>query len=198
MAATFLVPTGLTFSDIRPGLKASTLTELNKYLTSVNQPTVVEGDANPLVLKLNDFDLGGAAFTRGDAMADLATCGPIERMQHLPLPYVSLIVSVGGDLLGFPVFFEFANESDLDAYIPATFPERTYSELSDPADPDSDPVERTHTWLTWQPTHAPKQYGGKWYKSSETSAEAIPASCWVSAGLTVKTVTEYQTISQAG
>lgn len=191
------IPTGFTFSDLRTGVEPW-LTTFNLWLTKNGLPGTAVGAQNPLILKLNDFDLGGAHWVRSESMSDPARCQGIQNISHFPLTYVDLVVGIGGDIFEMPVFFEFDSEDDLDDEVPAKFPDRTYTELADPEDPESG-VTKTHTWRTWYPRHEPKEHGGKWYKSSETNEKAIPASCWAderaSGALTVKTVAEYREIS---
>lgn len=190
------VPTGFTFSDIRAGVE-DYLPAFNSWLTSKGISTVVVGSQNPMVLALNDFDMGGASWVRGTDMADLAVCGPISNISHFPMYYVELITGINGDVEQMPVFFEFSNESDLDAEVPSGFPDRTYDTNNDP---EGDPDIQVHTWRTWSPSHEIVELGGKWYKSSETAQEAIPASCWIDEStaevdpLVVKTVSEYRKI----
>lgn len=193
------VPTGFTFSDIRSGVEDH-LPAFNAWLAKRGIPTVVVGSQNPMVLALNDFDMGGASWHRGAEMSDMAVCGPISNISHFPLTYVDLVTDISGDVYQMPVFFEFSNESDLDDDVPVNFPDRTWQDGS--VDPDN-PVETVHTWRTWSPSHAPVELGRKWYKSSETALEAIPASCWIEESkasidpLVVKTVNEYREIQAA-
>ena len=190
------IPTGFTFSDIRAGLPSGSLTAFNTWLKAAGvipsngSGDLVEGSSNPLILKLDDFDLGGASFDRGSSMSDMAVCSGISNLDHFPTSYVNLICGIGGNVYGLPVFFEFDNASDLDADVPSSFPNRTWVDDSD----EDNPVTVAHTWNTWEPTHAPVEYGGKWYKSSETSQEAIPASKWINESLAYKTVSEYREI----
>lgn len=184
------LPTGLTFPTIQAGLDAEQLDGLNSWLTSKGMPTVSVGDANPFFLELMNFPAGGAPFDKSAAMNGLTKCGPITNTGHFKTLYLDLITEIKGDIYDFPVFFEFTDESDLDNEVPATFPNRTYQEV-DPDDAEQT-IEQTHTWRTWESTHAITELGGKWYKSSETSQEAIPVSAWIESGLTYKTVGEYR------
>lgn len=206
MSTYLKLPTGLTFSDIREGLPPQSLPALNTFLAAIGKPAVAVGDDNPLVLRLNDFDMGGAAFVRGSAMSDPAYCGPIGNIAHIPDFYIQLMVGVVGDLLSYPCDFELA---DPTAEIPATFPNRTFEQLDDPSDPESTTTTVVHTWQTWgaetRPDLLPEQIDGKWYRSNKNpyysdngffKGVGIPlnASVWVPAGLSpaVKPVPEVE------
>lgn len=192
MSAYLALPTGLTFSDIREGIPPQAIPTLN----AVFQTALETGSDNPVVLRLNDFDMGGAAFLRGAGMSDLAYCGPIENISHIPETYLQLMVGVGGDLLGYPVWFEIP---DPTADIPATFPNRTYEELVDPEDPEAGTTTTVHTWETWgastRPDLLPQEINGTWYRSNKCPyfsehkyakgvGMPLPASSWVASGLT--------------
>jgi hypothetical protein len=182
------LPTWATRAVIEDDTPADGLAKLNAALG-----TSLTGDgteANPVSGLLLDFVAGGGQFSRTEAPEGLAVSGEIANGGLIKLSVVDLIVAVGGDVFGYPVFFEFANASDLDADIPDTFPGPTYKVYAD--DDDTVGTDTNHTWNTWQPRHAPVGIGDKWYKSSETTQAAIPASCWVGAGLTVKSIKEYK------
>ena len=49
-------------------MDADQLAGMNAWLTAAGMSTVSVGDSNPLILRLNDFDLGGAAFRRTESM----------------------------------------------------------------------------------------------------------------------------------
>lgn len=189
MDATLYIPTGLTFSDIREGTPEAAITALNAYLSGIGAPEVNVGDNNPLVLRLNDFDMGGAAFYRGNAMDDLASCGPISNISHIHLPYVQLIVGVGGDITGLTVLFAVPDKT---VEVPESFPNRTHTVYSDPEDPESG-VETVHTWETWGRRNDNEaefwvEKEGVQYRTSQdggNSGDPIPASAWAFAGLTV-------------
>ena len=177
------IPSALTLNR----LTVETAALVNAVHTAVGLPAgFVAGETNPHYLDLNDLDMGGAPFTR-DATPGMAVCGPIENLGYLPLDYVSLIVAFGGDVEGFPVWFEV---DDRDATCP---------------------LDETKTWLDWgQNTDSPQGWndpGGKWFRSSEdyafpgNSGQPIDASAWVSlraaGGLVVKTKAEYLAIQAA-
>lgn len=195
MSTYLKLPTGLTFSDIREGLPSQSLPALNEFLAAIGQPAVSVGDNNPLVLRLNDFDMGGAAFLRGNAMDDPAFCGPIANIAHIPGFYIELMVEVGGDLLSYPCDFEI---TDPAAEVPATFPNRTFEQPDDLNDPESSTTTVVHTWQTWgaetRPDLLPEQIDGKWYRSNKNPYQSdngfytgvgipLDASVWVAAGL---------------
>lgn len=200
MSATLKIPTCLTFSDLREGITPEAIATINAFLTSKGQPTLptdpeqAKGLPNPFVLSLNDFDMGGAAFLRTDSMSGLATCGPIDNFNHMPLEYMSLIVGVGGDIEGFPVWFEIDDPTALCPFAP-----------DDLLDEDGNPIpqETWETWGTHGESHKPVQHGAKWYRSSAVgySGELLKASEWVplhsAKSITVLSRSEYLTIVEA-
>jgi len=197
MSARLLIPTCLTFSTLREGITAEAVTAINGFLTAQglstlpSDPAACVGLQNPFVLSLNDFDMGGAAFLRTNEMAGLASCGPIDNFDHMPTEYVSLIVAVGGDLEGYPVWFEIDDPTALCPFAP-----------DDLVDEEGNPIPQ-ETWETWGTSgesHKPVQHGAKWYRSSAVgySGELMKASQWVNMpGLTVKTRQEYLAIAEA-
>ena len=114
MSAYLYVPTGFTFSDIR-GVSASQLTGMNAVLPALGKSTIAVGDDNPLILQLNDFDLGGAPWRRSESMEEMARCGPIDNFSHFPMLYVDLIYAIEGEIVGMPVYFKFDNDIFLSA-----------------------------------------------------------------------------------
>lgn len=168
-------------------LTVSTLSELaantiNQVHTALGLPAgFVEGGQNPYILILNDLDMGGAPFTRGIG-SELAVCGPIENKSFLSLDQLGLIFAFGGDVEGFPVWFEF-DDPTADCPFSAT-----------------DPPETWETWGTFGDSHKPVQIGAKWYRSSAVgqSGALLHASQWVplrSAGqVTVLTTEQYTAI----
>ena len=185
------VPSALTLSY----LTAETAAQVNAVHAMIGDPrtSYVAGELNPYYFQLNDLDMGGAPFTR-DATPGKAVCGPIENLAYLSLDYVTLIVVFGGELEAFPVFFEL---DLLTGQVPESFPERTYI--------DAEGVEQVHTWETWGvsgASHAPVQYGLKWYRSAAYGAAGtmLNASQWISyrnVGGIVKTLGEYRAIQAA-
>lgn len=121
---------------------------------------LVAGNQNPYILTLNDLDMGGAPFTRATG-AELACCGPIDNKSFLTLDYLSLIVAFGGEVEGYPVWFEI---DDLNAVCPF-----------------GDGVETWETWGVFEQSHLPVQIGDKWYRSSAVgqSGALLDASAWV-------------------
>lgn len=189
------IPSMLSLST----LSAEAVATINAVHTALGRPTVTEADQNPYIMALNDLDMGGAPFTR-DYEPGMAICGPIENLAYLGLDYVTLIVTFGGEIEALPVFFELT-EAELDQPVPAAFPERTYVD----AEAQEGAQEQEHTWRTWGvsgASHAPVEYGGKWYRSVNYGASGTPlrASQWVgyrNGGGIVKTLAEYQAIQAA-
>lgn len=182
------IPTWATFNKIPVGTPPTGLGALN-YALSLS---LVEGDDNPVWPDLQDLDLGGGPLTRGSLLTDLAQVTPIENTSFIGVSNAQLAVAVGGEITGMEVYFEL---DDLGDDVPESFPNRSYAD-PESVDPEN-PTMIVHTWATWGSagdSHAPELIGDKWYKSSADAAnlgQPIPASCWVSAGLTVKTVAEF-------
>jgi hypothetical protein len=186
MAVTLKIPTCLTFSDLRKGITEQAITAINSFLTSIGQqnlptdPEQVVGLPNPFVLSLNDFDMGGAAFLRTNAMDGLATCGPIDNFTHMPLGYVSLIVAVGGDIEGLPVWFVIDNPTEACPFAP-----------DDLVDEEGNPLPQ-ETWETYgtlsNGSYVPKQIGdsGPYYRPNNFGYDGtmLKASEWVPLVLT--------------
>lgn len=166
------IPSALTLNK----LTAETAALVNAVHTAVGLPAGLgAGDTNPHYLDLNDLDMGGAPFTR-DATPGMAVCGPIENLAYLPIPYVQLIAAFSGDVEALPVWFE------LDAI--------------DVVCPFSDSNETWETWGVFGESHAPRQIGGKWYRSTcvGESGQMLDASEYINSGLTIKTKAEYLAI----
>lgn len=194
MTTTIKLPAGLTFSDIRPGTPPAAIAALNAFLASAGIPAVQVGDSNPLFGKILDFTNGGSPWDKPEDMAEPAYCRGIRNFKHIDAVYIPLIVDVGGDIYGMRVDFEIA---DPTADIPASFPMRTYEEPVDPADPESAMNQFTYKWNNWgnRPDMAPVEIEGKWYRDNRVPGRyddgqqrghylPLPASVWVSAGLT--------------
>lgn len=175
-------------------LSAEAVALINAVHTVIGKPLVTEAGQNPYVMALNDLDMGGAPFTRDAEVRNglsMAVCGPIENLSYLPLPYVQLLVAFYGDVEALPVWFEL---DDLTDEVPASFPNRTYT-----TGPIDNPIEHVHTWATWGvfgASHAPIQYGDKWYRSTcvGESGQMLDASQYINSGLTIKTKAEYLAI----
>ena len=153
------IPSYLTLSTLTAEAAAS----VNAVHTALGlQPTnLAAGSQNPYILTLNDLDMGGAPFTRGTG-SELACCGPIDNKSVLTLDYLSLIVAFGGDVEGYPVWFEIDDVTDVC--------------------PIGDGVETWETWGVFGQSHLPVQIGDKWYRSSAVgqSGALLDASAWVS------------------
>jgi hypothetical protein len=171
----FWIPTSFTLS-VLSGQAAATI---NAVHTAIGIPltNLQAGSTNPYILRLNDFDMGGAYFSR-DKEPGMSCCGPVFNFSYLSLQDISLLMAFGGEVEGFPVFFEI-------------------DDITDPC-PFSDDDETWETWGTFGQSHLPVQVGDKWYRSSAVgeSGELMLASQWVNSGLTILTVAEYQALSE--
>lgn len=182
MAVVIRIPTWVTFNKIPVGTPAVGLAILNGALGASLSP----GDANPVWQDLQDLDLGGGPLTRGQTLDSLATVDEIQNAAFLEIAQVQLAVALGGEVDGMLVYFEI---DDLTDEVPAEFPNRTYTVLSDPEDLGSG-VETAHTWETWGAYEGdsagdlPVQVGEKWYRTSRdrnNGGDYMPASAWVPA-----------------
>jgi hypothetical protein len=166
----FWVPSAFTVSV----LSAEAATAINAVHTAIGkQPTNLQaGSENPYILRLNDFDMGGAHFTR-DKTVGLSCCGPILNFAYLDLQDIQLIVAFGGDVEGFPVWFEI---TDLETVCPFG--------------------ETWETWGVFGQSHLPVQIGEKWYRSNAVGASGalLPASVFLTAGVPILTLAQYQAI----
>lgn len=109
------LPVEFTVSE----LSASAAEAINAVHTVIGKPNdFAEGGFNPYIFKLNDFDLGGAPFSREEGKTH-AWCGPINNKSFLKTQDLQLIVAFGGDVEAWPMFFEV---TDLDAAIPGSNP----------------------------------------------------------------------------
>jgi hypothetical protein len=150
----------------------------------------------PSALGGNDqiYGLVLVAVTRGIVVEDFGEGqvrlrGLTDR-SLITVDIVKLLVSVGCEVEGYLTYFEI---DDLDAEVPAEFPNRTFTEFADPDDPESG-VEKVHTWATWGQREGGSEWlyqrNGKHYRSSNNRLHAgnpgqpINASNWVSATLT--------------
>lgn len=145
------------------------------------------GDPNPLFQITDAIVREGGSIQVGNSPLDLASAGPVVRAEWDQPHYAIASVITGGDTVGMEVVFEI---DDPAAEVPASFPDRTYTEYADPEDPESG-TEVVHTWATWgldgnRPDLAPEQIGDKWYRSSQLGSAfgaPMPASAWVPAAL---------------
>lgn len=172
------IPSFLTISTLTTEAAAT----VNAVHTALGLPgtSFQAGDQNPYILTLNDLDMGGAPFTRGVG-SELACCGPINNKSFLSVNYLALIVSFGGEVEGYPVWFELT-----DISLPCPFS-------------TEDPKETWETWGVSGDSHVPIQVGDKWYRSSAVgqSGALLNASAWVpllSGGQVVLTAEQYAAI----
>lgn len=92
------------------------------------------GDPNPLFQVTDAVVREGGSIELGSSDLELATAYPITREEWKNPGYTQALVLTGGDSMGLQVYFEVDDVTD---EIPTTFPNRTYSVLSDPDDLDS-------------------------------------------------------------
>jgi hypothetical protein len=172
----FWIPSQFTVSV----LTAEAASAINAVHTAMGiQPTNLQaGSQNPYILRLNDFDMGGAYFSR-DKEPGLSCCGPIYNFAYLTLQDVQLLVAFNGDVEGFPVWFEL---DDITVECPF-----------------SDSNETWETWGVFGESHVPVQHGDKWYRSNAVGAsgELLPASVFLEAGVPILSLAQYQSIQQA-
>jgi hypothetical protein len=169
----FWIPSPFTVSV----LTAEAAATINAVHTAIGlQPTNLKaGSSNPYILRLNDFDMGGAYFTR-DAEPGMSVCGPIFNFAYLSLQDVQLLVAFGGEVEGFPVWFEL---DDLDSPCPFSESDETWEK-----------------WGVFGESHKPTKIGEKWYRSSAVGAsgDLLYASRFLSAGVPVLSLSEYQAV----
>jgi hypothetical protein len=148
------------------------------------------GDPNPLFQICDAIAREGGDVSVGSGPFEIASIGKVQRAEWLEAAYGQVLVMTGGDAEDLVVYFEI---DDLTDEVPATFPNRTYTELSDPEDPESG-VEVIHTWATWGQNSGGSEWlyerNGKHYRSSNNRLHSgnpgkpINASAWVMASLT--------------
>lgn len=173
MATIIRIPTWATFYKFPEDTPSVGLAALNTMLGT----NLSAGDVNPVWPDLQDLDLGGGPLTRGAGSESISQVTEIENTSFLKVTQAALAVGIGGEIDGWEVVFEI---DDLTAEVPASFPDRTYTE---------DEVTNTHTWATWgldgnRPDLAPEQIGDKWYRTSQLGSSLgapMPASQWVPA-----------------
>lgn len=149
---------------------------------------VEPGEPNPLFQICDAIIREGGSIRVGDSPLAMATVENVDRKEWQKVGYAQALVLTGGDVLDMLVYFEI---DDITAEVPATFPNRNYTQLSDPEDPESG-IEVIHTWETWGANEGdsagdlPVQIGDKWYRTSRdrnNGGDYIPASAWVPASL---------------
>lgn len=156
---------------------------INTVHAVIGKPTVVAGSTNPYFLIIAQIGIAKGASI--DRSGEMAACGPITNVDRIPLSLIDLVVGVGGEVENLQVYFELTN---LNAVCPF-----------------GDGVETWATWGTFDHgngtvSHAPRQLGNKWYRSSEYGQSGSPrllASAWVNLSRNnVISVTQYQAIVQ--
>ena len=170
------IPVELTFST----LDESAASRINGLHTMLGLVSVSPGDANPYYLKITEV----AMASHIDRSGDLAVIGPIRNTEHIPLTMVDLILGVGGDAEGLPVYFELPTDP---ATIDCPFSTET-------------PAEKWSTWGTFGESHNPAQIGTKWYRSSAVgqSGSLMVASWWASLSRSnAISLLQYQAIQEA-
>ena len=151
------IPVALTFSKL---LDESGATLINALHTILDLPLVSSGDANPYYLTITEVALALGI----DRSGSLAVIGPVNNLEYIPVSMVDLIVHVGGDVEGLPVWFELAADP---ATVDCPFSTTT-------------PKEKWSTWGTFGQSHAPVAIGSKWYRWSAVgvSGALMNASWW--------------------
>lgn len=152
------IPTDLTDPTIT---NAATLA-INQLHQLLNKPLVSTGQRNPYYDVITQIGIAeGAAIERS---TPLAACGPISNLNRVRLDLVDLVVAVGGDVEGLPVFFELTTDP--------TLTDCPFSTLS--------PKEKWSVWGTFGESHVPTQLGSNWYRSSAVgqSGKLMNASYW--------------------
>lgn len=136
------IPVDLT----SPTLNDTATQMVNQLHTLIGKPTLSTGAANPYYLPITEIGIAkGASIDRSQ---QLAVCGPIENTHLIPLDFVDLVVAVGGDVEGLPVWFEL---TDINVPCPLS---------------TASPQETWAGWGVFDDSHKPIQYGTKWYRSN--------------------------------
>lgn len=150
------IPVALTFSK----LDESGASLINALHTILDLPLVSAGDANPYYLAITEVALACGL----DRSSALAVTGPVENLEFIAISMVDMIVNVGGDVEGLPVWFELSVDP---ATVDCPFSTTT-------------PKEKWSTWGTFGQSHAPVAIGSKWYRSSAVgeSGALMNASWW--------------------
>jgi hypothetical protein len=169
------LPTDLT----DPTLTESAAGAINFIHQLQSRPLVAAGQRNPYYDVITQIGIApGASINR---VLPLAECGPVNNLARVPLSLVDLVIAVGGEVEGLPVFFELAAD-------PATL-DCPFSTTT--------PVEKWSTWGTFGQSHVPVQIGNRWYRSSAVgqSGELLKASLWIARSRSnVISLAEYQQI----
>lgn len=167
------IPVALTLSK----LSESGASVINALHAILDLPLVSAGDSNPYYLQITEVALASGI----DRSGPLAVIGPVKNIEYIPVSMVDMIVHVGGDVEGLPVWFELSAD-------PAT--------VDCPFSTDT-PKEKWSTWGTFGQSHVPTAIGNKWYRSSAVgeSGSLMNASWWsaLSRG-NVISLTQFQAI----
>jgi len=160
-----------------------TLTEfaaqvLNQLHALLGKPSVAAGDRNPYYDAVTQIGVADGAAV--DRSTPLAACGPVGHLERVPLSLIGLVVAVGGDVEGLPVWFELSND-------PATI---------DCPFSDATPKEKWSTWGTFGASHVPQKIGPKWYRSNAVgqSGRLMNASQWASQSSIAVSLKDYKAI----
>jgi hypothetical protein len=156
------------------------------------------GDPNPFFQIVDAVEREGGDLKVGNSPLEMAEASPIVRKEWLQIGYCFALVYTGGDAIGFPVYFVV---DDLTVEVPETFPNRTYTVLADPEDPESESTEVVHTWESWyqgpQPFSPPVEIDGTYYCVNANTwdrGKPLDASVWVMGGVDAITVDQYQSL----
>lgn len=152
------IPVALTFSI----LDETGASLINGLHTILDLPLVNAGGPSPYYLQVTEV----ALVSRIDRSRSgpLAVIGPVNNIEYIPISMVDLIVNVGGDVEGLPVWFELsADPATVDCPFSTTTPKEKWS-----------------TWGTFGQSHVPVAIGSKWYRSSAVgeSGALMNASWW--------------------
>jgi len=150
------IPVALTFSI----LDETGASLINGLHTILDLPLVNADGSNPYYLQVTEVALASGIDRNGP----LAVIGPVNNIEYIPISMVDLIVNVGGDVEGLPVWFELStNPTTIDCPFSTTTPKEKWS-----------------TWGTFGQSHLPIQLGSKWYRSSAVGESGVlmNASWW--------------------
>jgi len=161
------LPEKWSCSDVK---QTASTEELAKLAAQAGKQ-IAKGDKNPFIDSLVDVSLRDGSFIREKLEAGKA----VTEVESIDLDTAKMIVAVGGDVIGLPVWFVI-DEKDIGKPCPFGDGKGTWE-----------------TWGVFGESHKPTQIGDKWYRSNcvGQSGEVLHASAWVSAGLVVITKDEF-------
>jgi len=165
-----------------PVLSDNATTIINQLHQSLGKPLVTAGQRNPyfdFIVQIG-ISLGGGV----DRSSSLAAIGPVLNLTRVNLSLVDLVIAVGGEVEGLPVFFELTVDP---ATIDCPFSTAT-------------PKESWAVWGTSGASHVPVPIGNKWYRPSSVGASGalMKASLWSTLSrANVRSLAEYQAIVKA-